>query len=237
MHTKKKLPKHVAIIMDGNGRWGEEFSRGRLAGHRKGAANVRTIVEHARQVGIPYLTLYAFSTENWSRPHYEVNALIRLMQHFTEREADALREADVRVRFIGDHAPLPPTLLDAMATMEEKTKECLGMMLTIAINYGGRDEIVRAIRGMLDERIAPENLTEASVAQYLDTWPIPDVDLLIRTGGNQRLSNFMPWQTVYAELHFTETYWPAFTPAEMDLIISLYATAERRFGGINTAAE
>ena len=235
--TLPKLPKHLAIIMDGNGRWGEEYSRGRLAGHRKGAANVRTIVGHAREIGIEYLTLYAFSTENWKRPHNEVNTLMRLMQHFTEREVNALRDADVRVRFIGEHSGLPAELLKAMVSMEQKTEECLGMVLTIAISYGGRDEIVRAVRAMLDKRLNSADVTEAVVAEHLDTHLLPDVDLLIRTGGNERLSNFLLWQIAYAEICFTNTYWPAFTAREMNDIIALWATAERRFGGLYTAAE
>lgn len=227
---------HLAIIMDGNGRWATNRGWARLVGHRKGAERVREIVRVAPGLGIKWLTLYAFSTENWKRSAEEVLGLMAIFARYIEREADRLAKAGVRMRFIGDRSRLDPKLQRLMAGIEARTAGLDRLNLTVAINYGGRDEIVRAVRkvaeaaaqGILD----PKHLTDAAFAERLDTGGLPDPDLVIRTSGETRTSNFLPWQAAYAEYEFTETLWPDFSPDELAAIVQRFSNRERRFGGV-----
>jgi undecaprenyl diphosphate synthase len=227
---------HLAIIMDGNGRWATNRGWARLVGHRKGAERVREIVRAAPDLGIRWLTLYAFSTENWKRSTEEVLGLMAIFARYIEREADRLAKAGVRMRFIGDRSRLDPKLQRMMAGIEARTAGLDRLNLTVAINYGGRDEIVRAVRkvaeaaasGLLD----PRHLTEAAFAERLDTGGLPDPDLVIRTSGETRTSNFLPWQAAYAEYEFSETLWPDFGPEELAAIVQRFSNRERRFGGV-----
>ncbi len=227
---------HLAIIMDGNGRWATNRGWARLVGHRKGAERVREIVKAAPDLGIKWLTLYAFSTENWKRSTEEVLGLMAIFARYIEREADRLAKAGVRMRFIGDRSRLDPKLQRMMAGIEARTAGLDRLNLTVAINYGGRDEIVRAVRkiaeaaaqGILD----PRHVTEAAFAERLDTGGLPDPDLVIRTSGETRTSNFLPWQAAYAEYEFTETLWPDFGPEELANIVQRFSNRERRFGGV-----
>lgn len=227
---------HLAIIMDGNGRWATNRGWARLVGHRKGAERVREIVKAAPDLGIRWLTLYAFSTENWKRSTEEVLGLMAIFARYIEREADRLAKAGVRMRFIGDRSRLDPKLQRMMAGIEARTAGFDRLNLTVAINYGGRDEIVRAVRkiaeaaaqGILD----PRHVTEAAFAERLDTGGLPDPDLVIRTSGETRTSNFLPWQAAYAEYEFTETLWPDFGPEELANIVQRFSNRERRFGGV-----
>ena len=227
---------HLAIIMDGNGRWATNRGWARLVGHRKGAERVREIVRVAPGLGIKWLTLYAFSTENWKRSAEEVLGLMAIFARYIEREADRLAKAGVRMRFIGDRSRLDPKLQRLMAGIEARTAGLDRLNLTVAVNYGGRDEIVRAVRkvaeaaaqGILD----PKHLTDAAFAERLDTGGLPDPDLVIRTSGETRTSNFLPWQAAYAEYEFTETLWPDFSPDELAAIVQRFSNRERRFGGV-----
>jgi undecaprenyl diphosphate synthase len=227
---------HLAIIMDGNGRWATNRGWARLVGHRKGAERVREIVRVAPDLGIRWLTLYAFSTENWKRSTEEVLGLMAIFARYIEREADRLAKAGVRMRFIGDRSRLDPKLQRMMAGIEARTAGLDRLNLTVAINYGGRDEIVRAVRkiaeaaaqGILD----PRHVTEAAFAERLDTGGLPDPDLVVRTSGETRTSNFLPWQAAYSEYEFTETLWPDFGPEELAAIVQRFSNRERRFGGV-----
>lgn len=227
---------HLAIIMDGNGRWATNRGWARLVGHRKGAERVREIVRVAPDLGIRWLTLYAFSTENWKRSTEEVLGLMAIFARYIEREADRLAKAGVRMRFIGDRSRLDPKLQRMMAGIEARTAGLDRLNLTVAINYGGRDEIVRAVRkiaeaaaqGILD----PRHVTEAAFAERLDTGGLPDPDLVVRTSGETRTSNFLPWQAAYSEYEFTETLWPDFGAAELAAIVQRFSNRERRFGGV-----
>lgn len=227
---------HLAIIMDGNGRWATNRGWARLVGHRKGAERVREIVKAAPDLGIRWLTLYAFSTENWKRSTEEVLGLMAIFARYIEREADRLAKAGVRMRFIGDRSRLDPKLQRMMAGIEARTAGLDRLNLTVAINYGGRDEILRAVRkiaeaaaqGILD----PKHVSEAAFAERLDTGGLPDPDLVVRTSGETRTSNFLPWQAAYSEYEFTETLWPDFGPEELAAIVQRFSNRERRFGGV-----
>ena len=226
---------HLAIIMDGNGRWATNRGWARLVGHRKGAERVREIVRAAPDLGIRWLTLYAFSTENWKRSTEEVLGLMAIFARYIEREADRLAKAGVRMRFIGDRSRLDPKLQRMMAGIEARTAGLDRLNLTVAINYGGRDEIVRAVRkiaeaaaqGILD----PRHVTEAAFAERLDTGGLPDPDLVIRTSGEQRLSGFLLWQSAHSEFYFCEAYWPDFRRVDFLRAMRSYADRQRRFGG------
>ncbi len=226
--------RHVAIIMDGNGRWATRRGLPRLVGHRKGAERVREIVDICPDIGVKYLTLYAFSTENWKRAEAEVAGLMSLFRRYILREAKRLHENRVRVRFIGDRARLDQKLIALMAQLEEKTAKNEHLNLTIALNYGGRDELTRAVRVLAEDtasgRVAPEDITEESLGFYLDTRYLPDPDLIIRTSGEQRVSNFLLWQSAYAEYEFTPTLWPDFTARAFADVVLGASTRERRFG-------
>ncbi len=232
-HERVELPQHVAIIMDGNGRWAENQGLPRLDGHKKGVEVVRTIVEESATIGIKFLTLYSFSTENWKRSINEVQGLMALFQESIARYGDELKAKGVRVRFLGRREGLPQDVLHNMSNLEEKTIANRGLSLNLAINYGGRDEIIRAIHRLLEtEKRMFHPLTENIIHNYLDTAFCPDPDLLIRTGGEKRVSNFLLWQIAYTELWFTETLWPDFTVTEFHQAIRDFLQRRRKFGGI-----
>jgi undecaprenyl diphosphate synthase len=228
--------EHVAIIMDGNGRWATNKGWPRLVGHRKGAERVKEIVRCAPDLGIRWLTIYAFSTENWKRSTEEVLGLMSIFARYIEREATSLAAESVRMRFIGDRSRLDPKLQRLMEGIERRTAPYTRLNLTVAINYGGRDEITRAIRALtvdvIEGRLSPDQVTDQLISSRLDTADLPDPDLVIRTSGETRTSNFLPWQTAYAEYEFTPTLWPDFTPAELAAIVARYGNRERRFGGV-----
>ncbi|MBP9950672.1 MAG: polyprenyl diphosphate synthase [Cypionkella sp.] len=231
--------EHVAIIMDGNGRWATNRGWPRLVGHRKGAERVKEIVRCAPDLGIRWLTIYAFSTENWKRSTEEVLGLMGIFARYIEREADRLAAESVRMRFIGDRLRLDPKLQKLMAGIEAKTAPYSRLNLTVAINYGGRDELLRATRKLAAEvaagRLAADAISEDMISAHLDTAGLPDPDLVIRTSGEMRTSNFLPWQAAYAEYEFTQTLWPDFSPAELAQIVTRFGNRERRFGGAASA--
>ncbi|MCB1396356.1 MAG: di-trans,poly-cis-decaprenylcistransferase, partial [Rhodobacteraceae bacterium] len=221
---------------DGNGRWATSKGWPRLVGHRKGAERVKEIVRAAPDQGIEWLTIYAFSTENWKRSTEEVLGLMGLFARYIQREAEGLSAEGVRMRFIGNRKRLDPKLQDLMAWIEERTSANTRLNLTVAINYGGRDELVRAARALArkvaDGALDPEAVDEAALDRALDTADIPDPDLVIRTSGETRVSNFLLWQAAYAEFEFTPVLWPDFTPEVLAEILSRYGNRERRFGGV-----
>jgi undecaprenyl diphosphate synthase len=233
-HRQARHAGHVAIIMDGNGRWATNRGWPRLVGHRRGAERVKEIVRAAPDLGVEWLTLYAFSTENWKRSTEEVLGLMAIFARYIQREADEMAREGVRMRFIGDRSRLAPKLQRLMSGIEAKTAHLKRLNLTVAINYGGRDEITRTVRALMVEaaegRFDPAAVTEAAFAARLDTAALPDPDLVIRTSGETRTSNFLPWQAAYAEYEFTETLWPDFTPAELSAMLARFGNRDRRFG-------
>lgn len=235
----ERKAEHVAIIMDGNGRWATNRGWPRLVGHRKGAERVKQIVRAAPDYGIRWLTIYAFSTENWKRSTEEVLGLMSIFARYIEREADRLAAEGVRMRFIGDRSKLDAKLQRLMAGIEARTAGLTRLNLTVAINYGGRDEITRTIRSIAEDvaagRLAATEIDDALISARLDTGDLPDPDLVIRTSGETRTSNFLPWQAAYAEYEFTETLWPDFTPNALGEIVGRFGNRERRFGGVVSA--
>lgn len=230
MNTEK-LPRHIAIILDGNGRYAKKYGLLRQQGHKAGADNVEKVGDLLIERGIPYLTVYAFSTENWKRSEEEVSYLMALLKRYlTKNKVDALRKG-IRIRVIGDRQRLSPELRELIREMEEDTREMKNLNLTVALNYGGRDELIRACRRMSEERIPPEKIDETLVSSYLDTADIPDPDLVIRTSGEERISNFLLWQIAYSELYFTDCYWPEFDENELEKALESYSSRQRRFGG------
>ncbi|MFA6662907.1 MAG: isoprenyl transferase [Lachnospiraceae bacterium] len=231
-----KIPAHVAIIMDGNGRWAKKRGLPRTVGHAQGAKVVEQILEDADDMGIKYLTVYAFSTENWARPATEVKALMNLLRTYMKTSLAKCAKNNVRVRVIGDKSKLDADLQDSIAGLEADTAGNTGIGFQIAINYGGRDEITRAVRKIAAKaaagEIRPEEITSESISDSLDTAGIPDPDLLIRTCGEQRTSNFLIWQCAYSEFYFTQTAWPDFTKKDLELAIDAYNHRERRYGGL-----
>jgi undecaprenyl diphosphate synthase len=231
---KTNLPRHIAIIMDGNGRWAQKHSMGRIAGHRKGAESVRKIVEACRRIGISYLTLYAFSSENWSRPEREVSALMTLLERYLKSEVKVMMKNNIRLLTIGDTAALPPKVRTILGETIEETAGNTAMTLILALNYGSHDEILEAVRKMAEQarlgKLQADEITEESFSEYLYTKSIPDPDLLIRTSGEYRLSNFLMWQMAYTEFYFTDTLWPDFREEQLIEAILEYQRRERRFG-------
>jgi len=229
-------PRHVAIIMDGNGRWATQRGRPRLFGHHAGAKRVREIVESCPDVGVDYLTIFAFSTENWKRTQVEVAGLMDLFRRYIAKETRALAELGARVRFIGDRESLDAKLVKLMEKLEKATAGNSKVNLTVALNYGARDEVSRATkllaedvaRGLLD----PANVDEETLSSYLDTRVLPDPDLVIRTSGEARISNFLLWQSAYAEYEFIDTLWPDFSREEFASLCASYGERDRRFGGV-----
>ncbi len=224
--------KHVAIIMDGNGRWAKAHGLPRIAGHRAGTENLRRIVRASVELNISYLTLYAFSTENWSRPSDEVQGLMRLLNEVIDRELKELHEEGVQIRHLGDLKRLDPDLQKRIARAVAQTRDNSRLVLSVALNYGGRAEIIHAIQGILHDGRRPDEIDEALVNSYLYTAGIPDPDLIIRTSGEMRTSNFLPWQGIYAEWVVTPTYWPDFDKEEYQRAIAEFHNRQRRYGGV-----
>lgn len=231
-------PRHVAVIMDGNGRWAQARGRPRLFGHHAGARRVREIVRACPDLGVKFLTIFAFSTENWKRTQTEVAGLMSLFRRYIEREARALLDEGVRVRFIGARTRLDPKLIELMEKLEALTENNDKVHLTIALNYGGRDEVTRAVqrlsRDIAKGALTPDEVDAVCLARYLDTRVLPDPDLVIRTSGEARISNFLLWQSAYAEYEFVDTLWPDFTDEEFSRIVSSYGGRDRRFGGVKS---
>ncbi|MDR5684166.1 MAG: isoprenyl transferase [Armatimonadota bacterium] len=233
----RRIPAHVAIIMDGNGRWATSRGLPRIEGHRAGREAIREAVRAAREFGIRVLTLYAFSTENWRRPREEVEALCALYEQVLREETQELAREGVRIRIIGDREAFPPGLREAIRYAEEATAHNQDLDLVGALNYGGRAEVVRAARALVESGVRgmlrPEQVDEDAFVQCLQTYPLPDPDLLIRTGGEQRISNFLIWQCAYAEMYFTPVLWPQFTRQTLLDALRNYQARVRRFGGLD----
>jgi undecaprenyl diphosphate synthase len=229
MDNEEALPQHLAIIMDGNGRWAKERGLKRTAGHEEGAKRVREITTHCNNIGIKYLTLYAFSTENWTRPKLEVEFLMKLLERYLKNELDVYLTNNVRFHAIGDLSKFSKSLQKTILQTQEKTAHCKGLTQVLALNYGSRDEIVRAVKKL---NAMQSDISEQTINNALDTAGMPDVDMLIRTSGEVRLSNYLLWQNAYAEMFFVNTYWPEFTANELDDLLSDFHSRERRFGGI-----
>lgn len=229
-----RLPCHVAIILDGNGRWAKARGLPRTAGHGAGAEAFRRIGNYCKDIGIEYLTVYAFSTENWKRPPEEVRTIMAIFEKYMMEALSIMERDRFKMRFFGDISALSPRLQELMAAAEEKSTHYEGCQMNMCINYGGRDEIIRAVRRYAQEfkdGMAPE-LTEETFGNYLYSAGIPDPDLIIRTSGEERLSNFLPWQGAYSELYFTDVLWPDFTERDMDAAIAEFQRRDRRFGGV-----
>ena len=236
MQSPVRIPEHVAIIMDGNGRWAKARGLPRAAGHRAGVNAVRETVRNASDIGIRYLTLYAFSSENWSRPPAEVSDLMGLLKLFIRRDLAELHKSNVEIRIIGERSRLKPDLLKLLQNAEDLTRGNSAMTLVIAFNYGSRDEIIRAAARIAADvsegRLSPEDIGAAAFAARLDTAGMPDPDLVIRTSGEQRLSNFLLWQAAYAEFVFMPCLWPDFGREQLIEALSVFGNRERRFGGV-----
>ena len=230
------VPQHVAIILDGNGRWARSKGMPRNYGHAQGSKNVERICEEAWRMGIKYLTVYAFSTENWQRPKSEVDALMKLLRNYMKTCLKTAEKNDMKIRVIGDIGPLDADIQKRIMELEEASRDNGGLNFTIALNYGSRDEMIRAVKRLAqdcaDGKVKPGEIDEKLYASYLDTCELPDPDLLIRTSGEQRLSNYLLWQLAYSEFYFTDVPWPDFTKEELIRAIEHYNSRERRFGGI-----
>ena len=233
---KKTIPRHVAIILDGNGRWAKKRGMPRNYGHIQGAKNVEVICRAAHNIGIEYLTVYAFSTENWNRPKDEVDALMKLLDQYMKNCQKTAKKNNMRVRVIGDKSGLSERIQKDIAALEKATKEYDGLHFTIALNYGGRDELTRAVKKIAADvkngELSLEEITEETIGAFLDTAGLPDPDLLIRTSYELRISNYLLWQLAYAEFYFTETPWPDFDEKELLKAVEEYGKRERRFGKV-----
>ena len=227
------IPEHVAVIMDGNGRWASQRGLPRLAGHRAGTENLRTIIEASVEFGITYLTIFAFSTENWKRPEREIQGLMRIFKTMLDRELKNLHENGVQLRHLGRLERIEPELQQKVREAIDLTRENERLVLNVAFNYGGRDEIIHAVRNIIADGHQPQEIDQELFTQYLYTAGIPDPDLIIRTSGEYRCSNFLIWQGAYAEWYFTPTYWPAFGKEEYREALFAYSERDRRFGDIN----
>lgn len=239
MVNKDRMPKHIAIVMDGNGRWANDKGLPRLAGHNAGMIAMKEIVKHSSILGVQYLTVYAFSTENWKRSMEEVNGIFKLLVLYVGKELSELNKNKVRVKVLGDYSRLPQEAIKSLEKALKKTDANTGLQFNIALNYGSRDEIIQAVRllgkDIENGSVEPESITEESFSRYLFTGEkfanVPDPELVIRTSGEKRLSNYLLWQSAYSEFVFTETLWPDFTPEEYEKAIEEYQNRERRFGG------
>lgn len=231
------LPCHVAVIMDGNGRWARKRALPRTAGHKQGAENFRTIATYCKNIGINYLTAYAFSTENWKRPRSEVDAIMKLLEQYLHESIEKMAQDRIRLKFFGDTTMLPVGVQRLIAETDEISRQMDGFQANVCLNYGGRDEIVRAARRFARECVAgertPEEMTESLFSDYLWSAGIPDPELLIRPGGELRVSNFLLWQCAYSEIYVTDTLWPDFGTTELDKALAWYQTRDRRFGGLS----
>ncbi len=229
MNNNKDMPKHIAMIMDGNGRWAKERGLNRTSGHEEGAKTVRKMTQYCSDIGIKYLTLYAFSTENWERPKLEVEFLMKLLERYLKKELEVYLKNNIKFKAIGDLNRFSKSLQKTISDTEIKTANCTGLTQVLALNYGSKNEIIRAIKKLNEQNL---EVNESNLESCLDTAGMGDVDILIRTSGEIRLSNYLLWQNAYAEMFFTQTYWPDFSESELDDIISDFIKRERRFGGI-----
>ncbi len=225
------LPEHIAIIMDGNGRWAKNRKMPRSAGHVAGAKTFKTIARYCNKIGLKYLTVYAFSTENWKRPKAEVDGIMNLLRDYL-KDAENFKDENIRVRFIGNLEPLADDIKELINKNVEGSKNATGLTLYIAINYGGRDEITHAVREIVKEGINPDDITEQTIWEHLYTKDCPDPDFIIRPSGEYRLSNYLIWQSAYAEYWFSDILWPDFTPKHLEKAIEDYNKRNRRFGGV-----
>jgi len=232
-----RIPRHVAIIMDGNGRWALQRGLPRLAGHRKGTENLRRVIRASVEFGVKYLTIYAFSTENWGRPPEEVQGLMRILEDVIDKELNELHKEGVQLRHIGRLERLAPTLQEKVLDAMDLTKNNDRLIMNIAFNYGGRDEIVQAIQRIIKDGVPAQDVTDELVGQYLYTAGVPDPDLIIRTSGELRVSNFLIWQGAYSEWYVTSTYWPDFDKQEFQKALDTYARRDRRYGGLSRPDE
>lgn len=234
--NQRGVPRHVAIILDGNGRWAKKRFLPRNAGHAAGSKNVEKICAAAWDIGIEYLTMYAFSTENWARPKEEVDALMKLLHSYLSDCLKTSRKNNMQVRVIGDITRLEPDLQERIIELERESAKNTGLHFQVALNYGSRDEIKRAVQKIAQKvksgDLEPENIDEAIITKYLDTHDIPEPDLMIRTSGEQRLSNYLLWQLAYSEFYFTDVLWPDFNKNELIKAVEFYQTRDRRFGGV-----
>jgi len=230
----EKIPQHVAMIMDGNGRWAIQRGLPRLAGHKAGTENLRRVIRASVEFGIKYLTIYAFSTENWGRPPEEVRGLMYILEDVIDRELNELNKEGVQLRHIGRLERLAPSLQEKVLDAIEVTKNNDRLILNIAFNYGGRDEIVQAIQRMMKDGVSPEKVTDELVGQYLYTAGVPDPDLIIRTSGELRVSNFLIWQAAYSEWYITPTFWPDFDKEEYRQALEAFAQRDRRYGKVSS---
>ncbi len=232
--------RHVGLIMDGNGRWAKARGLSRSDGHRHGLDALRRIIRHGVKVGLDYMTIYSFSSENWSRPETEVSFLMSLLRRFVQRDLSEIHQANVKVRVIGDREGLEPGIRQLLVDAEELTRGNTGMTLVVAFNYGSRDEIVRAVQSLARDvakgTLTPEDITADKIGERLDTAGIPDPDLIIRTSGEMRLSNFLMWQAAYSEFYFCQCHWPDFDENAFDQALAEFGSRERRFGGLNAKA-
>lgn len=230
------IPKHVAIILDGNGRWAKKRMMPRQYGHARGAQVVEQICEDAYNMGIQYLTVYAFSTENWNRPDNEVKILMDIFSNYMVEKLEKVGQKNMKIRFIGERSRLDQGMIQKIEDLENSTKHNTGLNFTVALNYGSRDEMVRAMRKMAADvkegKLEIEDITESKYTEYLDTAELPDPDLLIRTSGEQRLSNYLLWQLAYTEFYFTDVMWPDFDKEELAKAVDWYANRDRRFGKV-----
>ena len=224
-----KIPNHIAIIMDGNGRWAKERGLKRTAGHEEGAKTVRKITSYCASLGVKYLTLYAFSTENWERPKLEVEFLMKLLEKHLKKELEVYLKNNIRFKAIGDLSRFSKNLQETIKNTQIATSKCTGLTQVLALNYGSKNEIIRAVKKLNELNL---EVNEQNLESFLDTAGMGDVDVLIRTSGEVRLSNYLLWQNAYAEMFFTQTYWPDFNESELDDILSDFSKRERRFGGI-----
>ena len=229
MNNNKDMPKHIAMIMDGNGRWAKERGLNRTSGHEEGAKTVRKMTQYCSDIGIKYLTLYAFSTENWERPKLEVEFLMKLLERYLKKELEVYLKNNIKFKAIGDLNRFSKSLQKTISDTEIKTSNCTGLTQVLALNYGSKNEIIRAIKKLNEQNL---EVNEVNLESCLDTAGMGDVDILIRTSGEIRLSNYLLWQNAYAEMFFTQTYWPDFSKAELDDILSDFSKRERRFGAI-----
>lgn len=230
-----RIPRHIAFILDGNGRWAKQRGLIRQQGHKAGADNVETVADMMIAAGIPYMTVYAFSTENWKRSQEEVSYLMGLMRWYLKNYIRTALRKGIRLRFLGDASRLDAELQKLIVEAQETTRDMPNLTLSFAINYGGRDEILRAVRRVsrdaADGKLEEKDIDESLFSSYLDTKGLPDPDLMIRTSGEERISNFLLWQLAYSELYFTDVYWPDFSEADLEKAIRAYAARDRRFGG------
>jgi len=233
MENNQAYPRHIGIIMDGNGRWAQKRLLPRKAGHGVGAETFRTIAEYLNNsTKVEYLTVYAFSTENWQRPQDEVNEIMRLLRKYMDDACTDLIKKNVRLHFLGDLSIFPQDIRNTMDYLHKLSEQTTGLWVNVAVNYGGRDEIVHAVRALASEGADLTKVTEEDITSHLYIPSVPDPDVIVRTGAEKRLSNFLLWQSSYSELYFTDTLWPDFSPREIDSIIEWYATRKRRYGKV-----